>query len=365
MTESMAWGSSTLHFGDAIDCDYPWLPPRKLDDYAGDLRRVNRQVRAAKESLDFLERVPSPAPVPGPIEATLPVEERIRVPATDGGVPAAPTVPVPRCGTGDNEGLALEAMHRRGTALNTRFTDLNVDLRGVAEAIENYATALRTYRDQVGELLDYARRRDLQVRNDKIYAPVSMLPQGASQQQADAWEADWRSYAACFEWIRDIRADRRKAINEMIRALREHAGVEPRDREPTPKQVGGSGAPDFGNGEVRKLRRAAARAAAEALAAREEARTAQREAREARRALEAADAELTRLRRSGADPAVIAEQETAVHEARSRSDRASQTEADTQARAERATEAAQRAAADHQEARDRRDGKSGITYARV
>ena len=51
MTDPMRWGDGMLHFGDALDCDYPWLPPSKIDDYATSVRLVGRKVEEVERDL--------------------------------------------------------------------------------------------------------------------------------------------------------------------------------------------------------------------------------------------------------------------------------------------------------------------------
>jgi hypothetical protein len=347
MIEPMAWGDGELHFGDPIPCEYRWLHPQKIDDYAGDLRAVGRKVGQARDSFEFLDRLPPPPPTIPPIRY---------VHQVDSSLPPATT------STGESEGLALEAMRERGNTLNTRFAELRADIRGVAGAMEDYATALRTYRDQLAELQDYAIRRELKVTNGRILAPLQMMHPQAPQREINAWEDAWRSYAACFEWVRDIRKDRRAALSALRQAMLEHAGVRPEEaerRKPDPDRTGSGGA-SFGDGKVRKLRREAADAAHAAIVARQEADQAQGDLRRARIAADNAHAELSRLKNSGADAATIAAQEMKVFAADQEVRDAEGEARDKSAKADELGREAQRAAAAHQEAKDRRDGRSGF-----
>lgn len=327
MTDPMRWGDRMLHFGDPLDCDYRWLPPADLDDYAASVRLVGRKVQEAAGSLDLVDW--------------------------------------------PDAGLTADAMREHGVRLREELTRTQGNVRGVAAAMHAHADALRAHRDDLRDLRDHALAKGLDVRNGKVFAPVT-TPPPVGTRAAERWQDDWEAYSTCFEWMRGIRTRRSDAVRELKAALLEHAGVRPRSDSGERDPSRGVGRVDHQNGSgaavlesVHRLRREAARAAAGALRAEAESQEAASRLRRTRAEIAGVAEELAALRRSGADDAVL-EAKRAELRGLEGGARDAAAEAHDRARAaERVRGDAHEAARDYEEARERRDGREGAGRARV
>jgi hypothetical protein len=208
-----------LRFGDPIGCGYHWLEPDEVDTYGDSVVRLAHKVDLA---VDGFERA-----------ATI-SEEVFAGEAADS--------------------LRDRAGRRHGESVIVRD-----NLRGLGRAINAYSDVLRRHREGLEQLRAFATGRGLEVRDNRIWPPVEVLPGDATQQQADAWEADWKSYRECFEAKIALRDARRASTRELVKALAEHAGVHP-DKDRQELVPAGAGEVRFG-----ELRREAAEEAMEAV----------------------------------------------------------------------------------------------------
>lgn len=210
-----------LRFGDPIGCHYHWIEPGKVDSYGDSVRRLAAKVELA---VDAFER-------------TSTLSEDVFA------------------------GEAADTLRDRAGRRHEESATVRDNLRGLGRAINAYSDVLRRHREGLEQLRDLAVSRGLEVRDNRIWPPVETLPGDATQKQADAWEADWKAYQACFETKIELRDARRAATRELVRALAEHAGVHPDKDRATLVPVGGNTVA-FG-----ELRREAAAEALEALEA--------------------------------------------------------------------------------------------------
>lgn len=217
-----------LRFGDPIGCHYHWAEPGGVDAYGDSVRRLAAKVELA---VDAFER-------------TSTLSEEVFA------------------------GEAADTLRERAARRHQESAGVRDGLRGLGRAINAYADVLRRHREGLEQLRAFAAGQGLEVRDHRIWPPVETLPGDATRQQADAWEADWKAYQACFEAKSELRDARRAGTRELVRALADHAGVHPdEDRQ---KQVA-AGADQVRFGE---LRRKAAEEAMEAVDAGDAAETA-------------------------------------------------------------------------------------------
>lgn len=219
-----------LRFGDPIGCHYHWLEPGQVDAYGDSVRRLATKVELA---VDGFER-------------TSTLSEEVFA------------------------GEAADKLRDRAARRHEESVSVRDNLRGLGRAINAYSDVLRRHREGLEQLRAFATSKGLEVRDNRIWPPVETLPGDATQQQADAWEADWKAYQACFEAKIELRDARRASTRELITALAEHAGVHPdKDRR---KLVGAhANRVEFG-----ELRREAAEEAMEAVQANDAAEAARR-----------------------------------------------------------------------------------------
>ena len=210
-----------LRFGDPIGCHYHWIEPGKVDSYGDTVRRLAAKVELA---VDAFER-------------TSTLSEDVFA------------------------GEAADTLRDRAGRRREESATVRDNLRGLGRAINAYSDVLRRHREGLEQLRDLAVSRGLEVRDNRIWPPVQTLPGDATQKQADAWEADWKAYQACFETKIELRDARRAATRELVKALAEHAGVHPDKDRATLVPAGGN---EVAFGE---LRREAAEEALEAVQA--------------------------------------------------------------------------------------------------
>lgn len=211
----------TLRFGDPIGCHYHWGEPGEVDSYGDSVRRLAAKVELA---VDAFER-------------TSTLSEDVFA------------------------GEAADTLRERATRRHEESAAVRDHLRGLGRAINAYSDVLRHHRDGLEQLRGFAVGTGLEVRDHRIWPPVETLPGGATQEQADAWESDWKAYQACFEATIELRDARRSATRDLVRALAEHAGVHPDGDRATLVPMG-AGQVRFG-----ELRREAAEEALEAVQA--------------------------------------------------------------------------------------------------
>ena len=218
----------TLRFGDPIGCHYHWLEPGRVDSYGDSVRRLAAKVETA---VDAFER-------------TSALSEDVFA------------------------GEAADTLRDRAARRHEESAAVRDNLQGLGRAINAYSDVLRRHREGLEQLRDVAVGKGLDVHDHRIWPPVERLPGDATQQQADAWEAHWKAYQACFEAKVELRDARRAATRELVKALADHAGVHPdKDRAKlVPARVG----------QVRfgELRREAAEEALDAVQAGDAADTA-------------------------------------------------------------------------------------------
>ncbi|MBD3945053.1 hypothetical protein [Nocardioides ganghwensis] len=176
-----------LRFGDPIGCHYRWLEPGKVDAYGDSVRRLAAKVELA---VDAFER-------------TSTLSEDVFA------------------------GEAADKLRERAARRHEESASVRDDLRGLGRAINAYSDVLRRHRDGLEQLRAFAAGKGLEVRDHRIWPPVETLPGDATRQQADAWEADWKAYQACFEAKIELRDARRAGTRELVKALADHAGVHP------------------------------------------------------------------------------------------------------------------------------------------
>jgi hypothetical protein len=208
-----------LRFGDPIGCHYHWLDPGEVDAYGDSVRRLAAKVELA---VDAFERT------------SMLSEDAFAGEAADT--------------------LRERAGHQESATVRDA-------LRGLGRAINAYADVLRRHREGLEQLRAFAAGRGLEVRDRRIWPPVETLPGDATRPQADAWEAAWKAYQACFEAKVELRDARQAGTRELVRALADHAGVHPDEDRPT-LVAASAGQVRFG-----ELRREAAEEAMEAVAA--------------------------------------------------------------------------------------------------
>lgn len=176
-----------LRFGDPIGCHYHWLEPGKVDAYGDSVRRLAAKVELA---VDAFER-------------TSTLSEDVFA------------------------GEAADKLRERAARRHEESASVRDDLRGLGRAINAYSDVLRRHRDGLEQLRAFSAGKGLEVRDHRIWPPVETLPGDATRQQADAWEADWKAYQACFEAKIELRDARRAGTRELVKALADHAGVHP------------------------------------------------------------------------------------------------------------------------------------------
>lgn len=176
-----------LRFGDPIGCHYHWLEPGKVDAYGDSVRRLGARVELA---VDAFER-------------TSTLSEDVFA------------------------GEAADMLRDRATRRHEESATVRDNLRGLGRAINAYSDVLRRHREGLEQLRALATSQGLEVRDHRIWPPVETLPGDATQQQADAWEADWKAYQACFDAKIELRDARRAGTRELVKALADHAGVHP------------------------------------------------------------------------------------------------------------------------------------------
>ena len=255
-----------LRFGDPIGCHYHWLEPDEVDTYGDTVRRVATKVELA---VDAFER-------------TSTLSEDVFA------------------------GEAADTLRERATRRHEESASVRDNLRGLGRAINVYSDVLRRHREGLDELRAFAASKGLEVRDNRIWPPVETLPGGSTQQQADAWEADWKAYQACFEAKIELRDARRASTRELIKALADHAGVHPdKDRK---KFV----AADANKVAFGELRREAADEAMEAVRADDDAEAARRTVEALRRREQSALGSLEELVIAEAPPEEIQAQAAKV-----------------------------------------------------
>ena len=255
-----------LRFGDPIGCHYHWLEPDEVDTYGDTVRRVATKVELA---VDAFER-------------TSTLSEDVFA------------------------GEAADTLRERATRRHEESASVRDNLRGLGRAINVYSDVLRRHREGLEELRAFAASKGLEVRDNRIWPPVETLPGGSTQQQADAWEADWKAYQACFEAKIELRDARRASTRELIKALADHAGVHPdKDRK---KFV----AADANKVAFGELRREAAEEAMEAVRADDDAEAARRTVEALRRREQSALGSLEELVIAEAPPEEIQAQAAKV-----------------------------------------------------
>ena len=211
----------TLRFGDPIGCHYHWLEPGRVDSYGDSVRRLAAKVEIA---VDAFQR-------------TSALSEDVFA------------------------GEAADTLRDRAARRHEESATVRDNLRGLSQAINVYSDVLRRHREGLEQLRDLAVSRGLEVRDHRIWPPVETLPGDATQKQADAWEAGWKAYQACFETKIELRDTRRAATRELVKAITQHAGVHPDDDR---ARLVPAGAREVRFGE---LRREAAEEAVEAVQA--------------------------------------------------------------------------------------------------
>ena len=255
-----------LRFGDPIGCHYHWLEPDEVDTYGDTVRRVATKVELA---VDAFER-------------TSTLSEDVFA------------------------GEAADTLRERATRRHEESASVRDNLRGLGRAINVYSDVLRRHREGLEELRAFAASKGLEVRDNRIWPPVETLPGDATQQQADAWEAAWKAYQACFEAKIELRDARRASTRELIKALADHAGVHPdKDRK---KFV----AADANKVAFGELRREAAEEAMEAVRADDDAEAARRTVEALRRREQSALGSLEELVIAEAPPEEIQAQAAKV-----------------------------------------------------
>lgn len=255
-----------LRFGDPIGCHYHWLEPDEVDTYGDTVRRVATKVELA---VDAFER-------------TSTLSEDVFA------------------------GEAADTLRERATRRHEESASVRDNLRGLGRAINVYSDVLRRHREGLEELRAFAASKGLEVRDNRIWPPVETLPGGSTQQQADAWEVDWKAYQACFEAKIELRDARRASTRELIKALADHAGVHPdKDRK---KFV----AADANKVAFGELRREAAEEAMEAVRADDDAEAARRTVEALRRREQSALGSLEELVIAEAPPEEIQAQAAKV-----------------------------------------------------
>lgn len=298
-------------FGDPIGCAYHWVDPAEVDDYGAVLRRLAGRVELAADAL-----------------------------ARTAGMPED-----------DFAGEAADALRGRAQTRQQEAAALHEHLRGLGRAVDAHADVLRAHREGLHDLRALAESRGLEVRDHRVWPPVSTLPGDATQDRVDAWQDDWRAYQACFDLAVELRETRRERTRDLVRALAEHAGVRP-ERDGAHLVLPARGEVSFG-----RLRERAAEEAMEAVRADEAADAARAHLAVARRSELAALDTLEQLLASGAPAEDVQAQIAAVAVLRDDTDRAGR--AAEQADATAATEQAQAArAARHLHAAEGRDGAS-------
>ncbi|MBS2936230.1 hypothetical protein KDN32_00560 [Nocardioides sp. J2M5] len=210
-----------LSFGDPLGCGYHWAEPDEVDAYGDAVRRLASKVELA---VDAFER-------------TAGLSEEVFA------------------------GEAADRLRHRAGTRHEESAQVRDNLRGLGRAVNAYSDALRRHRDGLEQLRTFAVGRGLDVRGATIWPPVETLPGDATQKQADAWEADWKAYQACFETRIELRDARRAGTRDLVRALAEFADVHPDQDKAT---VVGANAHQVEFGE---LRRAASEEALEAVQA--------------------------------------------------------------------------------------------------
>jgi hypothetical protein len=210
-----------LQFGDPIGCHYHWLEPGAVDSYGDSVRRLAAKVELA---VDGFER-------------TSTLSEDVFA------------------------GEAADTLRERAARRHEESATVRDNLRGLGRAINAYSDVLRRHREGLEQLRAFAVSKGLEVRDHRIWPPVQTLPGDATQKQADAWEADWKAYQACFEAKVELRDARRASTRELIKALADFAGVHP-DKDRARFVPAGANQVRFG-----ELRREAAEEAREALQA--------------------------------------------------------------------------------------------------
>ncbi|WP_210649501.1 hypothetical protein [Nocardioides sp. SYSU D00065] len=219
-----------LQFGDPIGCGYHWTEPDEVDAYGDSVRRLAAKVELA---VDAFERTAS-------------LSEEVF------------------------SGDAADALRARAERRHQESASVRDNLRGLGRAINAYSDVLRRHREGLEQLRAFAESRGLEVRGHRIWPPIETLPGDATQKQADAWEADWKAYQACFETKIELRDARRASTRELVKALAEYAGVHP-DKDHKKLVAADANRVRFG-----ELRREAAEEAMEAVEANDAAQAAQR-----------------------------------------------------------------------------------------
>ncbi|MBC2931809.1 hypothetical protein [Nocardioides sp. zg-1228] len=219
VTDRVETQEDRFQFGDPIGCRYHWLDPDEVDSYGDSVRRLSAKVELA---VDAFAR-------------TSTLSEDVFA------------------------GEAADTLRDRAARRHEESAGVRDDLRGLGRAINAYADVLRRHREGLEELRASAVSTGLEVREHRIWPPVATLPGDATQRQADAWEAEWRAYQACFETKLELRDARRAGARELVRALAEHAGVHP-DQDRAKVVAAGHRGVTFG-----ELRREAAEEAREAV----------------------------------------------------------------------------------------------------
>ncbi len=210
-----------LQFGDPIGCGYHWTEPDEIDAYGDSVRRMGAKVELASDAF----------------ERTSTLSEEVFA------------------------GEAADALRTRAGKRHEEAATVRDNLRGLGRAINAYSDVLRRHREGLEQLRTFAVGHGLEVRGNAIMPPVQTLPGDATQKQADAWEADWKTYQACFETKLELRDARRVSTRDLVRALADHADVHP-DKDRAKVVRAGGRKVEFG-----ELRREAAEEAMEAVEA--------------------------------------------------------------------------------------------------
>lgn len=178
-----------LQLGDPIGCHYHWLEPGEVDAYGDSVRHLAAKVELA---VDAFER-------------TSTLSEEVFA------------------------GEAADTLRERAARRHEESAGVRDHLLGLGRAINDYADVLRRHREGLEQLRSFATGQGLEVRDQRIWPPVDTLPRDSTQQQADAWEAAWKAYQACFEAKIELRDTRRAGTRDLVEALADHAGVHPDD----------------------------------------------------------------------------------------------------------------------------------------
>jgi hypothetical protein len=219
-----------LQLGDPIGCTYHWLEPDQVDAYGDSVRRLAHKVELAADGF----------------ERTATLSEEVFA------------------------GEAADALRARAAHRHEESATVRDNLRGLGRAINAYSDVLRRHREGLEQLRAYAASTGLEIRDNRIWAPVETIPGDAPQKERDAWERDWKAYQQCYETKIELRDARRAGTRDLVTALADHTGVHP-DKDKQKLVAATAHQVSFG-----ELRREAAEEALEAVQAGDHADAARR-----------------------------------------------------------------------------------------